>query len=289
MYCTAVDKDNDPLNYEWSTSGGSISGTGSTITWFTGSIPGNYFIKCTVNDNNGGTITDSIFIDAVEFINHVPTIEKIIAHPRKIHIGSNSNINCIVSDSDGDSLDFNWFATFGTITGSDSSIIWTAPINPDNYFIVCSVNDGHGGIAIDSICVSVRDTTIQQTGDLVAFYPFNGNANDESGFNNNGTVSGALLVDDRWGNSVSAYSFDGINDNIRVLSSASLNFQNSTTINFWIKVGEFYDRESYPLSHGNWENRWKISITNKRIRWTVKTNQGTKDLDSETELILKSI
>jgi hypothetical protein len=107
MYCTAVDKDNDPLNYEWSTSGGSISGTGSTITWFTGSIPGNYFIKCTVNDNNGGTITDSIFIDAVEFINHVPTIEKIIAHPRKIHIGSNSNINCIVSDSDGDSLDFN--------------------------------------------------------------------------------------------------------------------------------------------------------------------------------------
>ena len=33
-----------------------------------------------------------------------------------------------------------------------------------------------------------------QTGDLVAFYPFSGNANDVSGFNNNGTVSGASLA-----------------------------------------------------------------------------------------------
>ena len=289
IYCTAIDKDNDPLNYEWSTSGGSILGTGPTVTWFTGSVPGNYFIKCIVSDNNGGIISDSIFIDAVEFINHIPIIENITAHPRKIHIGSNSNINCIASDSDGDPLDFTWFSTFGTIAGSDSTIIWTAPITPGNYFIVCSVNDGRGGIAIDSILVSVRDTTIQQTGDLVAFYPFNGNANDASGFNNSGTVSGASLVSDRWGNTASAYSFDGINDNVRILSSTSLNFQNSVTINFWIKVGEFFDREAYPLSHGNWENRWKISITNKHIRWTVKTNQGTKDLDSETELILNTL
>jgi hypothetical protein len=289
IYCTVVDKDNDSLNYDWSTSGGGILGTGSTVTWFTGSLPGNYFIKCIVSDNNGGIISDSIFIDVVEFINHIPIIENITAHPRKIHIGSNSNINCIASDSDGDSLGFTWFATFGTIAGSNSTIIWTAPITPGNYFIVCSVNDGLGGITIDSISVSVRDTTIQQTGDLVAFYPFNGNANDASGFNNSGTVSGASLVSDRWGNTVSAYSFDGINDNIRILSSTSLNFQNSVTINFWIKVGEFFEREAYPLSHGNWENRWKISITNKHIRWTVKTNQGTKDLDSETELILNTL
>jgi len=44
---------------------------------------------------------------------------------------------------------------------------------------------------------------------LVAYYPFNGNANDESGNGNNGTVSGASLVNDRGGQSNSAYSFDG--------------------------------------------------------------------------------
>ncbi|MBF0574179.1 MAG: hypothetical protein HQK69_10565 [Desulfamplus sp.] len=46
---------------------------------------------------------------------------------------------------------------------------------------------------------------------LVAYYPFNGNANDESGNGNNGTVDGATMTADRNGNANSAYSFDGVN------------------------------------------------------------------------------
>jgi len=49
---------------------------------------------------------------------------------------------------------------------------------------------------------------------LVAYYPFSGNANDESGNGNNGTVYGASLTNDRNGKSNSAYSFDGNNDYI---------------------------------------------------------------------------
>ena len=48
--------------------------------------------------------------------------------------------------------------------------------------------------------------------DLIAFYPFNGNPDDESGYENYGTVYGATLAADRFGNKDSAYSFDGIND-----------------------------------------------------------------------------
>ena len=47
---------------------------------------------------------------------------------------------------------------------------------------------------------------------LVAWYPFNGNANDESGNGNNGTVNGATLTTDKDGNENSAYSFDGNDD-----------------------------------------------------------------------------
>jgi hypothetical protein len=47
----------------------------------------------------------------------------------------------------------------------------------------------------------------------VGYWPFNGNANDESGSGNNGTVNGgALLVTDRNGNVNAAYQFDGIDD-----------------------------------------------------------------------------
>jgi hypothetical protein len=42
---------------------------------------------------------------------------------------------------------------------------------------------------------------------LVGYWPFNGNANDDSGNGNNGTVSGAILTTDRFGNSNTAYSF----------------------------------------------------------------------------------
>jgi hypothetical protein len=50
---------------------------------------------------------------------------------------------------------------------------------------------------------------------LIAYYPFNGNANDESGNGHHGTVYGATLTQDRCGNADSAYSFDG-NDRIDV-------------------------------------------------------------------------
>jgi hypothetical protein len=44
---------------------------------------------------------------------------------------------------------------------------------------------------------------------LVGWWPFNGNANDESGNGNNGTVNGATLTTDRFGNVNQAYGFDG--------------------------------------------------------------------------------
>jgi Concanavalin A-like lectin/glucanases superfamily len=44
---------------------------------------------------------------------------------------------------------------------------------------------------------------------LLAYYPFNGNANDASGKDNNGIVYGATLTTDRFGRSNSAYNFTG--------------------------------------------------------------------------------
>lgn len=58
---------------------------------------------------------------------------------------------------------------------------------------------------------------------LVAYYPFNGNARDESGNNNNGVINGATLTTDRFGIANKAFSFDGINDNIVIANSNSLN------------------------------------------------------------------
>ncbi|MBK8685606.1 MAG: LamG domain-containing protein [Bacteroidetes bacterium] len=68
---------------------------------------------------------------------------------------------------------------------------------------------------------------------LVAYYPFNGNANDAVG-TNHGTANGATLTTDRFGNANSAYSFDGVDDFIGI---GSLDFAtNDYSISYWVNV-----------------------------------------------------
>ena len=71
---------------------------------------------------------------------------------------------------------------------------------------------------------------------LMAHYPFDGNAQDASPNGNHGTVQGATLTADRFGQANSAYYFDGQDDSITVPSSASLNPTNQLSIIFWIKI-----------------------------------------------------
>jgi hypothetical protein len=120
--------------------------------------------------------------------------------------------------------------------------------------------------------IAVGDTSGHEIGVPCAYYPFSGNADDQSRQNNHGTVNGAALTANRFGESDCAYYFNGTSDNIRVPNSVSLNFTKAITVSFWMNAAELYtSRESYPISHGNWDNRWKISITQtKKIRWTVR-------------------
>jgi gliding motility-associated-like protein len=72
---------------------------------------------------------------------------------------------------------------------------------------------------------------------LIAWYPFNGNANDESGNLNHGTVYGASLTTDRHGNANSAYSYDG-DDWTQIAHNSNLDFSlsDSYSISCWIEI-----------------------------------------------------
>ena len=64
---------------------------------------------------------------------------------------------------------------------------------------------------------------------LVAYYPFNGNASDESGNGNNGIVNGASLTTDRFGNIDAAYGFN----NSYIQASASQLPTDERTVSVW--------------------------------------------------------
>ena len=77
------------------------------------------------------------------------------------------------------------------------------------------------------------------TNGLVGWWPFNGNANDESGNGNNGTVNGATLSSDRFGNNNKSYLFDGSSSRIAFnLNSIGNLFPTSTetTSSIWVKT-----------------------------------------------------
>lgn len=81
----------------------------------------------------------------------------------------------------------------------------------------------------------LSSTLSAQSPCLVASYPFNGNANDESGNGHDGTVHGAVLATDRFGVPNSCYQFDGVNDDIQLAGSFN---SNEGTVTAWINMSD---------------------------------------------------
>ena len=59
------------------------------------------------------------------------------------------------------------------------------------------------------------------TDGLMGWWPFNGNANDESGNGNDGMVNGASLEVDRFGFASSSYYFNGVDAGIELTDMPS--------------------------------------------------------------------
>jgi outer membrane protein OmpA-like peptidoglycan-associated protein len=65
--CNGSDPDNDPLTYSYTTTGGTVVGSGSSVQFDPkGLQPGSYTVKCTVNDGRGGTADASGNVDVKE-------------------------------------------------------------------------------------------------------------------------------------------------------------------------------------------------------------------------------
>ena len=144
----------------------------------------------------------------------------------------------------------NFFAT-DTISACGNSVSLNAQNTGSNYlwsnnattqsitanitgWYKCTVSQGANCSVSDSVYVSLPNAlpTSLQAG-LVGYWPFCGNANDESGNGNNGTVNGAMLTTDRFGISNKAYDFDGSNDYIDIVSTTGLNSNQGISMSLW--------------------------------------------------------
>lgn len=134
---------------------------------------------------------------------------------------------------------------------------------------------------------------------IVAYWKFNGNANDSSGNGHNGTlevgptglaaVPGPVpnLVNDRFGNANAAYHFSG-GGNIDVPYSPALN-PTAMSISLWCRQDTAgrtdHPSDCYMISLSRW-NGWKFQTQPSRPFLTVSTDTSIYDRDAGTAMTI---
>ena len=139
----------------------------------------------------------------------------ITSHPTDMNATAGSYATFSVAATGSAPLTYQWQKDGVNLAGEVGSSLTLANVQGDNngtYRAI--VTNAHGTDTSNGATLEVRVPNVLDgfVSGLVAYYPFNGNANDESGNGNHGTVSGASLTYDRSGSTRSAYSFDGVDD-----------------------------------------------------------------------------
>jgi hypothetical protein len=212
-----------------------------------------------------------------------PQIELVSGADQNGLVGSDlgNPIEIIVRDQNGNPFQ-GTIVNFAVIEGSVSSetestdangkasTIWTLGQTSGTQTLTITALKVDGKTALKGSPINVSSTANQKipTEGLIAYYPFNGNANDESGNNHDGKINGATIAIDRFGNSNSCYSFDG-NDWIDIPDDPAFSFGSDPfTISIWTKIDSYgVDGGYYLFAHSNGPGN-----TTKWIFWFGSTS-----------------
>jgi len=153
IVCTASDRDGDELSYNWSASGGNISGTGASVNWTAPDSEGFYDVTVWVTDGRGTEVMKQVTI--VVRANQQPTITSLVTNAEWTTPSGSLQVVCNATDSDGDELSYEWSTTGGDISGMGAVVNWTAPEEVGMYDVTVVVKDGHGSPDTDLLTISV--------------------------------------------------------------------------------------------------------------------------------------
>ncbi len=162
--CNASDYDGDELSYNWSASGGNITGTGPEVIWTAPEEVGMYDITVVVDDGQGKNATGSIELIASN--GPPPIIEGLIVTAEHKYLKKTTtgykvaktkeyDIECIASSNTSGELVYEWSCDGGEISGEGSTITWTAPDTAGDIMVTVKVFDSLGNWVRKSIVLEV--------------------------------------------------------------------------------------------------------------------------------------
>lgn len=159
IVCNATDPDGDKLSYNWSVSGGVITGEGPTVNWAApdSEISYSYLVKVIVTDGRGGEAMD--YANIMVIADRAPTIDSLVANADWTAPSGSIEVTCNASDPFGGELSYEWTATAGNISGAGAAISWIAPQKPGIYNVTVVVKNSGGYEDTRFISLSVATGT----------------------------------------------------------------------------------------------------------------------------------
>jgi Concanavalin A-like lectin/glucanases superfamily/Secretion system C-terminal sorting domain len=296
VFATAFDPDGGVITYKWSATKGTFSGTCkvetlqcNVSTFRAPNTEGGATIQVIATDIQGNSDTALLDLTVVSKINTAPRISDIQKSIAYVPTNGTVQLTCLATDANNDPITYAWSANGGTFnTTTTRTTTWTAP-NTEGVFQITVQATDNGNLSAQAVTTILVKNFNATTGKLIAHYPFSGNADDVSGNQLHGQGSGIAFVPDRNGVPERAGYFNGGTQNVKVTNSPLLNVQTAISVSCWFNAARLGDKEVFLLSHGSWQNRWKLSITpEKNVRWTINTLNTVADLDSPSPFIIDS-
>jgi hypothetical protein len=148
----------------------------------------------------------------------------------------------------------------------------------------CKQCDNKTDTLTDTVYTNPPDTSCKTNlpKGLLAYFPFNGNFNDESGNGNNASAkNGAYLTTDMVGRASRSAGFDGVDDYVIVPGNPKLN-ADTVTISFQVMVNNV-NRRNVTISKVNFQNSLSYSygihhnLTDHPGQWGFGVAPGTDD------------
>ena len=194
---------------------------------------------------DAGSLSSTVYVyasDDTEFNEGTETLTHSRGNITNGYSGSSKSVDVTIRDNDikptvslskvsGDQLQ----------EGSNKYITLDAKIDSvttrDIQISVLPSNDSEASKEDFEVTLDNDTTNSSSVTELVLHYTFDGDASDQTNYNHDGTVTGATLVEDRFGNANSAYSFGGEPvDHIKTPMTDELKIKDRITMSFWAKL-----------------------------------------------------
>jgi uncharacterized delta-60 repeat protein len=163
-------------------------------------------------------------------------IPVILQPPESKTVNIGGTVDFTITAAAENPLGFQWFKDGIALAGATDATLTVSNVQPKQigYYSVI-VSNAVTGVESGNVALNVSGYDFSQWHGLVAYYPFTGNASDQSGNGNDGSPNGVVLSTDRFGNSNSCFQFSVGPSYISLTNEGAVEFPADFTVSAWVR------------------------------------------------------